>query len=656
MSYLPTQDGRAYIKPYVYVSYNVRWGGYFPTDPYYRFDYFNDTLLLDGPDDAPGIFFPWYVGLSDLTGHDRNNRQSGELNPGSAFLTYKPEQLKYDGDADWRSYGGVGQTLFHGNFSRLKNENQVAHTAYKGDVQDAIPANDETMPFLLDGVWYPNDIIPLPRRLRSGSGNVYRTDGYNPTGWRSFSVSHTSALNAGPTYDIHDAVQRYASAGSIDIGSWGYPGGNRYHRIWSNFDVEAGFHSSPRPQYHFRCAYDYEQTWQDFSWFARVKFRVVRQFLLTIRGDYFPNDPVDVSGFPMEAFELKNSSSVTPLNWSSPAGSATPLVLQLPELSMTNAGSHSSVVQVGDLSGSNPFKSFRAMEVGGTAVQRRNRHLERWMENNIRELRPAAYLAASDAVDRYWHLWDTNVLQLLQKVGDILNILPDPKPLLALYFKIVKGDLSVLKDFVDLLTGTLLQYKFVQAPLYRTITDLLGLDPVAWLRRLSYHGDLEMRGSFRYAFLPAENTVGDGDLALEVHIKMFASIDLSTALTAILAADGIGILPTLSRIWEILPFSFVVDWFTNMKARIHAGENQAKMLCFRCDGIVVSYKIKYTPSADELQDYGLASPDGSFSIVAYKREKSSLMPLLRESKFDLLRNQGGVNLATAGSLLWQQLS
>lgn len=93
-----------------------------------------------------------------------------------------------------------------------------------------------------------------------------------------------------------------------------------------------------------------------------------------------------------------------------------------------------------------------------------------------------------------------------------------------------------------------------------------------------------------------------------------------------LVADiqSIGLLPTPKSIWELIPYSFVVDWFTDMSGRMETFDAQVTWEHHEVIGSLLSVKTKYTGMTPSY--LGCHGYVGDVSIVHYTREASSFIP------------------------------
>jgi hypothetical protein len=277
------------------------------------------------------------------------------------------------------------------------------------------------------------------------------------------------------------------------------------------------------------------------------------------------------------------------------------------------------------------------------------------------DIRASSFLSSADALNKHLLALSTNHIQTLQKLSSVIDLLPELVRLPSLIARLKNGDLTVLKELIDYISGEILRNRFAQAPAARALKELGESDIQSVLNSLAKSYTYTIYGDFEYEIPHAQNPYSDGKLLLVTRSKISLTQDLSTMMESILMANSVGLLPTLSRLWEIVPFSFVVDWFTGMNKRLKLVDTQLAYMMFRTNWCLHSYRLSYYPSQAALADFGLSNvyrgsffspPEKPFHISAYYREKSGYMPRLRDSRFDFLA-ASGTNPVTAGALAWQ---
>lgn len=277
--------------------------------------------------------------------------------------------------------------------------------------------------------------------------------------------------------------------------------------------------------------------------------------------------------------------------------------------------------------------------------------------DTLPDLRPSAFYSASDALQKHIEVLQANHLENLSQLSGLLSILPNLTKLPRIVSKLTKGDPSAIVEAIDYITDAIIKFRFAQSPTVGDTIELVTTDVLGELRSLLQSKTYTLYGDFFWEFPEVDNYMGDGRLVLGTRSKVNITIDMSTLLANYLTANSMGLLPTLSRTWAVIPFSFVVDWFTNMDDRLQAVDNQLLWLCLRTNWSLHSYTVSYYPSESVLSSYGLEAPDPDepFRVTAYFRELSLIGPILRDSRFDFLAPNHGPDPLTVGALTWQKL-
>jgi hypothetical protein len=120
--------------------------------------------------------------------------------------------------------------------------------------------------------------------------------------------------------------------------------------------------------------------------------------------------------------------------------------------------------------------------------------------------------------------------------------------------------------------------------------------------------------------------------------------------------DGLGIWPKPSTLWDLVPFSFVANWFTGIGASIKRAE-YATLLLDVPAYFVHTYAITSPFTDDELDTWEMsnASSKDPLSFRAYYRDVSHYSPLPRDSSFGFGLPQHLPPLGVVGALLYQIL-
>lgn len=278
-----------------------------------------------------------------------------------------------------------------------------------------------------------------------------------------------------------------------------------------------------------------------------------------------------------------------------------------------------------------------------------------WIEKNLRDIRPASALSTADAMSDLQRSPNTDVLQNLVKIKDISSQIPKIMDLVEIVRKLANRDLSSIRDIIDFLTSLRLQYGFQWRPEFELLIEVLPQLPGALL---AFSQNAEMligRGKYEYDFLDTECY---RTCHLVVRTKIVASSDISSALATYLRADSLGILPTPANIWDIIPFSFVVNWFTNMGKRIRQLGQMANMWLLDPIVIVHTYTFTSNYTSAELDAMSCRSLAGAEKphMKVHIREVSSLVSFPCTGHFDFQRITTSPDWTIVGSLLWQWMT
>lgn len=624
-------------------------------DTVWPMPYMGDTAFFKWRYEGSKAFISDLMPLSSILGITAHKE---ELRGAEVHLTPRPSTVRWGRNDDNEHYAGLlGSYAFLTRVDEplaMLREKQVYHTSYVGAVGDKY-VTDKYRP-------YPDGRLvndPAPVRARQ----LYRTaadgaiaTGVNDRGFLTF-AEYTSP--AQPLYPFEQAnsdafedaqlmVKYFQSGGRYDR----YRG---YWHTWYEDVTDASTHVGNSWQ--VNISYLYKMGYYDWVWGDRyfAHYRVNIRFDCGFTPSFGSNLAFEANTIPSDVFWLRDDSSVTVAAESFYGGSSADHSATLgitPPSSIVSL--YSDIYQVTDDFEGN-FRSFR--EAGSRSDQHRHHIVQENVNLRMIDLRPSHFLAASDALTTNIEALKTNELQNLQHLPAILDLLPDLGAIVRLATKALDGDPSAIIDLIDFLTEEILKWRFQRQPADRSVRELADTDVNKVLSSLSQSKASTIQGKFRYTFSDSENFMVDGILKLETHAKIRVRSDISTLMAGILTANAVGLLPTLSRIWALLPFSFVVDWFTNMSKRLKLVDNQLLYTTYGISWCLYSYKIVWYPSDTLLDHYGLVSYDSAnrFGISVYQREFTHWMPRLTESRFDFMRPTRGPDPVTVGALLWQLL-
>jgi hypothetical protein len=274
----------------------------------------------------------------------------------------------------------------------------------------------------------------------------------------------------------------------------------------------------------------------------------------------------------------------------------------------------------------------------------------------LQNIRPSGFYAACDALNKASSLLKGSNLQTLVKLPGFVSSLPDFGKVAKFLAAAAAGDIAAIPMAVDYISEQYLKYQFENRPSLDIVKQVLSKDLTSEIAEITARRWETLYGKFDYSFRNEDSWMSRfGDLSLETRSELRVYFDFSTLAASLFAADNAGFLPTMSRIWSLVPFSFVVDWFANIGGRIRSVEQQLEFAALAVNYINYSYKITLTFSEDYLLSQGLVCPDSEqpFTSTLYIREFSRCTPSLRDSKFDFEASRAQLNAATIGALMWQ---
>jgi len=623
-----------------------------------------DTMFFSqGENDGSRALISSALPLSSILGiYDH-----GELKKAQAVhLTDKPSKDYYDGRRDREIYGrgplGGALTMSTAPLSGsvVEKQHSTTHTAYVGRVGDKAildnyrPYPDGRRPHYGNYLGAPS--IPFDQHFRGSCVSRVKLDGVTAAGFMTFigdpssdpsseeanldAFKHARAMSR----SISEGNQ-YVRARGYWVSRYTYSVDNTVHRLIDGLD-----------RWDIDIRYGYRLDYAPAIWPGRywTLWEVHLKFSSQIHPTYGHSLASDWVTFPSDLWSIHDHSSVKLLDWNGDSGS---FPEPSPSISVSfPAGdlirTYSEIYQVGDAS-DYQFEKFRIGR--GRSPHWRAFAVTNAVIDEMNNIRPSSFIAASKAFDDNTLALEANNLQNLQQLPGILNLLPDLGQLSRLVAKCFSGDPSAIKDLIDFVTEEVLKWRFERLPTQKDVDEVLSTDIDGVLSAVTSQRTAIIKGKFEYSFSESENFLSNGTLHLDTRAQIEVRFDLSTFLAGMLAARSLGLLPTLASIWNLLPFSFVVDWFTNMSKRLHLVDNATLFMTVGINYCLWSYKITWYPSEELLAEYNLVSldPETPFGITVFVRELSAFMPRLRESRFDFLRPSSKPDPITVGSLLWQ---
>jgi len=604
-----------------------------------------------------------------------------ELPRDNGFLIQKPQKIAWSGQRDWERYGSLFGVLNRFNQTSddaYVREHDVSHISFVGDVEDKLTSRlywrnglGWTSNYVGDPI-YPLYFHDIPTPI-----GEFRLTDINDQGnfvfeFRQSAQPYCNSYH--PDFDYYDFVERRAAfiqnqpGGEIVVNPDGTDAWRYYSRDVINNSVK-------KPNYyHIDVRYELEIEGHGYyfgEYFVRSFYDVHLDFTVAFvsapRGSTSLTEWTPISP---ETVKLTDNSSVSVTDsyeWRAEYGPR--YFLPWPDLT---AGLHVRLISDGldptrvvsvfsppSQSSSSQSNLMRLRRQGTLYDDVYVTRLKRSHDINMPSIRASCFYSASDALHESIDVISSNNLENLAQLKGILDLLPDLPELGRLIAKVTRKDPSALIDLINYITDAILKYRFAQAPTADDVSELLTTDIQSQLSEILSLNTYTTYGKFFHEFQLADNPLGGAGLTtLVTRSKVRLTFDMSNLMATYLVGNSVGLLPTLSRIWAVVPFSFVVDWFTNMDDRLQAVDDQLLWMAITTQWCLHSYSVTYYPTPEELEVWNLEQVEGGepFGIKIYTRELSLCMPKLVESKYDYLAPDNGPDPITVGSLVWQSIS
>jgi len=280
--------------------------------------------------------------------------------------------------------------------------------------------------------------------------------------------------------------------------------------------------------------------------------------------------------------------------------------------------------------------------------------LGNWVHQNLPDIWHSAYVPSAQSVADSRSFIEANYLESLSEIGELLELFPNVKPLNDFLSFLPQGKLVAgTLRLVDFVSDFYLLYKF---GLETTKADVFEFaskyDQIAAKLRKKLQQNLSLRGKFLYVF-PSGSPM-DG-FTLLTRSKVVISFPTESISAALLPAESMGLLPSPSNLWDLVPFSFAIDWFVNLGTRMELGEAYTHACFATVYYCVHSYSLQRTLTSSELPGPFKDWTPHNAVFETYVRVKSKYIPGPGQSRYDWLAKTAGPPKWIAGALLWSFL-
>jgi hypothetical protein len=270
------------------------------------------------------------------------------------------------------------------------------------------------------------------------------------------------------------------------------------------------------------------------------------------------------------------------------------------------------------------------------------------------------FFSSRNAINHLFESVRGNYLETFLEIKELFGIMPAGNLLKALK----QAYLAKKLDFLGLLNQVAdaqLVYAFGLAP---TVSDSFDLSSKAQriLQRMVDKEFLVFHAGRGLSSLTLESSVKlpiaqiFSGTKVEARSKVVARIHPDSLLAAVLPLKSFGVLPTLSAIWDLIPWSFLIDWATDNGSRLDAVDTSAIFLSLDIAYCVHSLTFIYEFNEDDQYLNNFTVPQGSSAgYKLYERFSTREPPILTPTRLPVFNEPGIPNFGTAGALAWQNL-
>jgi hypothetical protein len=254
---------------------------------------------------------------------------------------------------------------------------------------------------------------------------------------------------------------------------------------------------------------------------------------------------------------------------------------------------------------------------------------------------PSNFLSSKAAVDAAFASLETNFLETVSEykalfsVVDVLKLIRVGKTLGRF-----RG-VSLVLGLLSLLTDAALTYSFGIAP---TISDATKVSRRAsrlmnMLYTSRYFGTQIIRGGYEMEF--PEHLAGDfAGVKLYSRSKILARVPEDSVLPYIMPVRSLGLLPSLSSIWDLIPLSWAVDYAFGIGQGLETLDTQLLFLLFDVRWSLNSIEISWNFPETLQEELGFSvSSEGPHGLTAgykyFDRYVYSGMPVIAPTRLPM---------------------
>jgi hypothetical protein len=267
----------------------------------------------------------------------------------------------------------------------------------------------------------------------------------------------------------------------------------------------------------------------------------------------------------------------------------------------------------------------------------------------LEDVMSLCHFSAASAVDHFMDTSDSNFLEALSELDQGLGILSAFDIVEVL--KRLPGKGGKIVKLLDVLSSATLLWQFGLAP---SIQDGKELSKLLQPRVKSIKQHL-LTERTEYGVHKALHTVEGFDMLFTCRSKLRFKLEPDSLLANIMPLDAVGLLPSLSNVWDLIPFSFISDYLIGIGDALEVVDNTAIAMLVSPVESFHSVKIEQFFRDEDLAEHFIADGGTDSGYRYYERFHLPMVPPLLPTSFVTWSDVNLPNWKTSGSLIYQVL-
>jgi hypothetical protein len=250
----------------------------------------------------------------------------------------------------------------------------------------------------------------------------------------------------------------------------------------------------------------------------------------------------------------------------------------------------------------------RAVYLSGTGTYN---HFHQFVESNIGQLAPGNFYSSQDAIKTSLSALDSNYIENLLQIRGIiapLDLLKAAKVFLS------RSNRGGFVRFMKFLANADLTYRFGIAPLVSDAQDIAKKIQLLLyrFREGGFYNTQTIYGKHSFTNLDVHPRFNPIRVDCRSKIRVIPTLD--SYLPYVLPLEALGLMPSFSRMWDIVPLSWVVDGVYSIDDTLQMLDASLLQMAFEVEYSTHSIRTKYEFTVSDMVSYDFeAKSDGEDS-------------------------------------------